>query len=788
MKKYLFLIALLIGFVCAVCFYSQNTAFDQKKTVNDVTRLNPTPIRGVETPTSIEQVQSAVRAHEGSVSIGGGRYSMGGQISTDNTLFINMQKMNKVVSFSKEKKEITVQSGIRWKDIQNYIDPYDLSVMIMQTYNNFTVGGSLSVNVHGRYIGLGPLIMSVKAIKVVLADGTIVEATPDTNKDIFYGVIGGYGGLGVIVEATLMLEDNVSMERQVQKMPITDYYAFFKEHVRNKPEVVFHNGDIYPEEYKNVSAVSWVKTDKPLTDANRFKPIKDSYWLENAVYFWITELPFGHWVRENWIEPYQYSQPAVVKRNYEASYDVKELEPLSRRLSTYVLQEYFIPVDKFDEFVPKMHAVFEKNHVNVVNVSIRHANKDPGAIMAWAREEVFAFVVYYKQGVSPDARDATGDWTREMIDEILAVGGRYYLPYQPHATQAQFRQAYPDYQTFFDLKKKLDPQYKFRNKLFDKYYHPDVAEQKIWDEKDTIEYYARSEDQTYLTIPEWYIVFSADEYAQSLKNKPPSQFPYFASTKQFWDIYGKVKEKTNAEYPYNLGYNVMIYVIGTSYSAELIIKGIYENTVGRLTEWVAGINGPLQENQKVEGFMQYVAQDYTDFVRYSPWYDYPFWTRLKEFWRVKDGDGTSVIRRWERRIIFTCELLFKTAYAKAIGYVTHASYEKPQLDTYATVRENGALKIMPIPRYHGFTVETPKLVNQGIEFIDIAGNKNILFTIVVPKEWTNPSGISVFYEWPVLTDPSMKRVALLSPVSTFATALVTISADKTATLDHIFDY
>lgn len=760
----------------------------QEKIVNDVTKMNPIVVRDVIIPKRIEEVQDAVKDHSGPISIGGGRYSMGGQTATEGTLQIDMREMNKVISFSKEKKEITVQAGIRWKDIQKYVDPYDLSVRIMQTYNNFTVGGSLSVNVHGRYIGEGPLILSVKSIKVVLADGSLVDASPEQNKYIFYGVIGGYGGLGVIVEATLSLADNETIERIVKRMPIEDYYAYFKNNIRNNPDVVFHNGDIYPKEYKNVSAVSWIKTDKALTDKNRFRPIKKSYWLENAVYFWITELPFGHWVRENWIEPYIYSKPAVVKRNYEASYDVKELEPASRKLSTYVLQEYFIPVEKFDEFVPKMREVFQRHDVNNVNVSIRHAFKDPGAVMAWARQEVFAFVVYYKQGVSPDARDEVGKWTREMMEQIISVGGSYYLPYQPHATQAQFRAAYPNFDSYAALKKRLDPAYKFRNKLLDKYYHPDAAEQAVWNEKDGLEFYARAEDQTYLTIPEWYIVFSADEYAKSLKDKPPSAFPYFSSTKQFWNIYGKVKEKTNSEYPYNMGYNVMIYVIGTSYSAELIIKGIYENTIGRLTEWIADRKGPLQESQKVEGFMQYVAQDYTDFVRYSPWYDYPFWTRLKEFWSVRDGDGTSFIRRWERRIIFTFELLFKTAYSKAIGYATHASYEKPQLDTYATVRENGVLKIISIPRYHGFTVETPKLAHKGIQFVDIAGNKTILLTVVVPKEWEAPKSAEIFYEWPVLTEPSKKRSALILPVSSLSDFLEEISDKQDIALDHIFDY
>jgi FAD/FMN-containing dehydrogenase len=84
----------------------------------------------------------------------------------------------------------------------------------MQTYANFTVGGSLSVNAHGRYMGEGPLAHSVESLRLILADGNLVEASPTQNPELFYAAIGGYGGIGVIAEATLLLADNIKIERR----------------------------------------------------------------------------------------------------------------------------------------------------------------------------------------------------------------------------------------------------------------------------------------------------------------------------------------------------------------------------------------------------------------------------------------------------------------------------------------------------------------------------------------------------------------------------------------------
>ncbi len=441
-----------------------------KPIVNDVTQLNPIAVERVEAPETLAEIVALVKAAKGPVSIGGGRFSMGGQTATEDALQIDMRRFNAILAFDPVNKEITVQTGIRWRELQSFIDPHGLSVKIMQTYANFTVGGSLSVNAHGRYMGLGPLILSVKEIKVILADGSMATASAHKNSKIFYGAIGGYGSIGVIAEATLFLAENKRIEREVVEMTAKDYADFFIKRVRSSATAVFHNASFHGTGDKAI-ATTWYETDKPVTVPDRLKPVKKSYWLERWMIHLITERPWGDLYRRilNWIDA---RRSPVVWRNYEASYDVAELEPASRAKSTYVLQEYFVPVEKFAEFGVKMRAVLRRHDVEALNVSIRHAHKDPGSLLAWAQQETFAFVLYYKQGTSAADKDAVAVWTRELIDAAISEGGAYYLPYQIHATPEQFHLAYPRARELFALKKRLDPENKFRNKLLDAYYEP----------------------------------------------------------------------------------------------------------------------------------------------------------------------------------------------------------------------------------------------------------------------------------------------------------------------------
>lgn len=446
-------------------------------TVNDVTQLNPVHVEKVYTPTSVEEVVAIIQSTTGPISIGGGRFSMGGQVSSPGSIHIDMRKLNRIVQFNALGKTIRVQSGVRWCDIQRTIDNQNLSVTIMQTYANFTVGGSLSVNAHGRYVGLGPLILSVTAIRIILSDGSIVDATPTSHQEIFYGAIGGYGSLGVIVEAELALTENVKVVRTDQKLNRNEYLAFFKKNIRSNPGAVFHNADIYPPSYKRMRAVTWDTSELPVTNPYRLMPLQKSYPIHRYFYWAFSETLTGKWRREFIIEPILYSKQKVHWRNYEAGYDVAELEPSSRKESTYVLQEYFVPIEKFDDFVSRMAAVLAKYNVNVINISVRHAFPDPGSFLAWARKEVFAFVLYYKQDVHDKACKHVGEWTRALIDEVLHCNGTYYLPYQPHATHEQFHQAYPRAKELFALKNKLDPSFRFTNVLWDKYYKPTLKQQ-----------------------------------------------------------------------------------------------------------------------------------------------------------------------------------------------------------------------------------------------------------------------------------------------------------------------
>lgn len=437
--------------------------------VENVTKLYPVKVGRIATPSTCAEVRQAVMAWPGRIAVGGARYSMGGQVGVEGGLHIDMRRMNGLVWLNPQEMTARVQAGMRWRDLQDHLDPLDLAVRTMQSYSNFTVGGSVSVNAHGRYVGHGPVSHSVRALRLVLANGDLVEASRTQNRDLFRAAVGGYGALGVITEVELWVDRNSRLERSTDEVSLRDYPAYFVRRVKQHRGRLLHNADLLPPLFDEATAVNWSVTDKPVTEAQRLVPRGLGYTLEKNIIWALTELPNGDKLQRKVIRPALLGKPAVVWRNYEASLDAASLEPRSRVSSTYALQEYFVPVRHFVSFAQQLGQIVRRHEARVLNVSVRHSPADEDAVMAWAREEVFSFVVYFKQDVDAAAMEGVGAWTRELIAAALKHEGTYYLPYQRHASRSQFDAAYPQKALFLRIKSRFDPAGRMTNELWNQY-------------------------------------------------------------------------------------------------------------------------------------------------------------------------------------------------------------------------------------------------------------------------------------------------------------------------------
>ena len=437
--------------------------------IEDVSQMARVEVDRIARPESTAHIQELLKGTDERISIAGARYSMGGQVVEPGSLHLDMGRLNRVLRLDAAKRVVRVQAGIRWRDLQEVLDPHDLAVKVMQSYSNFSVGGSVGVNCHGRYVGAGPIAHSIRSLQLVTADGHAHELDRQSQPELLAAVIGGYGGLGVITEVELDLASNEKMQRHVERVVLEDYPRYFLEKVQRNPDVIMHNADLAAPNFDHPLAISWLRTDASLTEKRRLVPRNLDYSRQQNLIWSASELPMSEQLRDRALTDRLLREQPVVMRNYEASQDTDSLEPRTRMFSTYLLQEYFIPASGFLSFAKHMASILKVHDVNALNVSIRHSPADTVSLLRWAPNEVFSFVLYYKQRSSGRADRASERWTRMLIDASLSRGGRYYLPYRLHASIPQMRTAYPELPTYAAIKRQVDPHYRFRNLLWDKY-------------------------------------------------------------------------------------------------------------------------------------------------------------------------------------------------------------------------------------------------------------------------------------------------------------------------------
>ncbi len=139
---------------------------------------------------------------------------------------------------------------------------------------------------------------------------------------------------------------------------------------------------------------------------------------------------------------------------------------------TDILQEYFVPTDKFVEFMDTMRSILLGRQVDLLSLTIRYVPKDSESFLAYSRQDSFAFVLYINVPLTENGTQSTRKWTRELVDAAISNGGTYYLPYQLYPSQDQIRSAYPMLDRFFAKKRDYDPNEIFDSGFYEHYRQP----------------------------------------------------------------------------------------------------------------------------------------------------------------------------------------------------------------------------------------------------------------------------------------------------------------------------
>ncbi len=454
--------------------------------INDVSCLDQTPIYGILQPRNTKEINDAItfaKDRKLKVSMAGVKHSMGGQAFYKNNLVLDMTKFNQM-KLDGENKILTVDSGATWHDIQKFLHPR-FAVKSMQSTDIFTVGGSISVNAHGMDHHSGSVGSSIRAMRIMKADGNLEEISPAKNSKLFNLVVGGYGLFGVILDVDLEVVDNDIYETKRQIIKYQDFPKVFDSQILPDPNLGLFYGHLSTSSSSLLKEMILYKYTKKDLGVVTIPPLEEvsSVKLRRLVFNFSKKgrLPMDiKWFMEKNIEP-RLETCSLVPRT-EAMSDgescfVSRNEPMHDSVvytknnlkgETDILHEYFIPKDNFVAFTDGMRDIITNNKVNLLNASVRVIHPEKNTLN-YAPAEMYSFVLYINQLTTKDGNKKMEAVTRELIDLATKLNGTFFLPYQLHYTPEQLEKSYPNIGLFFKSKKVHDPEGMFTNTFYEKY-------------------------------------------------------------------------------------------------------------------------------------------------------------------------------------------------------------------------------------------------------------------------------------------------------------------------------
>ena len=244
----------------------------------------------------------------------------------------------------------------------------------------------------------------------------------------------------------------------------------------------------------------------------------------------------------------------------------------------------------------------------------------------------------------------------------------------------------------------------------------------------------------------------------------------------------------------------MLQVIGISTTVEYMLKGSYEYTIGRFTRWTAG--GTDTEEDRI---IAQAHRAYSDMIFDKAWYEFDFSAWQARIWSDTDFFGENFIRKLERKLFFSMEFGFKSIYAKLIGFGAQTAYEQSEGLIYMVAKvpteanyefpvpaqvvgEEGDELLLSVPRWGEFSKTIPILAKHDIQFVEISGNQNIIFSLLSNTDSANILVLSSkLISSELVSNPNRYRSYSLVKVKDLSAAIKE-AVGHGFDVEHIFDY
>jgi L-gulonolactone oxidase len=366
---------------------------------------------------------------------------------------LRLHRLAGIVSADRETGLVTVLAGTRLRTLNEALWDLGLALPNLGDIDVQTVSGAFSTGTHGTGLRYGGLATIVRALELVLADGSLLRcAAGDTaDADLFAASRVGLGALGVIASVTLQCVPAFALAAAEAPATLDEVLADLDDTIVGNDHFEFywfpHTRRVLTKRNNRVLPGT---APQPI---GRFRAWFDDELLANTVFEQINRLTTRH----PRLIPGTNSVAAraLTARDYiDRSYRVFA----SRRRVVFREMEYAVPRAAVPDLLAGIESYLATSGEQVgFPVEVRFAAADDIWLStAYGRETGYVAVHQYH-------RRSHSDYFHAVEEVARSLGGRPHWGKIHYLDAEALRSVYPRFDDFVAVRDKLDPQRVFGN-------------------------------------------------------------------------------------------------------------------------------------------------------------------------------------------------------------------------------------------------------------------------------------------------------------------------------------
>ncbi len=306
-------------------------------------------------------------------------------------VYLNLHDFKELITLYLKKKIMLVESGMTWNEAQQLLTPYNLSLKFIPAHANDPIFQTINENRSGLSPQNAWVADGIASIRLLQPDGQIITVSRDATPELWRGLFGSGGVLGVILDVKLKLVENRNLIRHAARLSLPEYIAAVHEQAQANADIRASFARVDVASGKNflndLYVVNyWVK-DGELADSPHLHPVRNR--IADSLYQWSK--------KGDWEKRLRWQMETALLGNNALHPELTQADLLlrqSRMTDSASGQVYYIPATHFVAFMEDFRTLAKTQKWAFNQISVHYLEKPSDLLLAPKQGDMIALSIH----------------------------------------------------------------------------------------------------------------------------------------------------------------------------------------------------------------------------------------------------------------------------------------------------------------------------------------------------------------------------------------------------------